>query len=96
MATLLSIVDALPRASIPQAYGPLAFIGGWLLVGLALFLASQAVTALAPARISPGYRRRAPGGLELATTVTAGGLALALAALLAGAGGFLLISILPL
>jgi len=96
MGTLLSFVDALPRMHIPQAYGPLAFLGGWLLIGLAFFISSQVLVALRPANFTPSFHRAGPTNLELAGGAVAAGLALAIAVFLAGAGAFLLISIIPL
>lgn len=95
MVPLLSLVDALPRAHIPQAYGPVAFLGGWLLIGLGIFVASGALGALSPAPARPGYRRRGEA-VAVAGTATVAGVALAVAAFLAAVGAFLIISIIPL
>ncbi len=95
MVPLLSLVDALPRAHIPQAYGPLAFVGGWLLIGLAIFVASGALNAIAPAPVRPAYRRRGEA-VVVAGMATVAGVALAVAAFLAALGAFLIISIIPL
>ncbi len=96
MLVVMSLAEALPRTSIPQAYGPLAFLGGFLLIGLAFFISTQVLVALRPATYTPSFRRRAPRGLELAGGAVVAGLALGLSAFLAGAGAFLLVSIIPL
>lgn len=96
MNAVRSLIDLLPRAHIPQSYGPLAFLGGWLLIGLALFISSQVLVALRPANFTPSFHRAAPSNLELAGSAVAAGLALAIATFLAAVGAFLLISIIPL